>query len=318
MKKENSSNSRSAKILSLLMASVALSTTIAIAFLFIDKKILPVLEDGLSKSSDFIFIIPTLLAGVVGVIAISSHYKTRRFETLEKIRELEERRFLNMYSNFHGYSDDDIITDEDKAEIVAHLRESIKKEATVEFIDEIRKTFINNENKKQVISFFNDSIFRMNKHIQKLSSLSMINLTIGILVSGFAIAILYISIADLNINDTSLKNITFYTFSRMGVGIAIQLLALFFLNLYKKNIHEMKYIHNEITNIESKKTAILYSYEFSEENKISITKDLLNTERNFVLDKNQTTMSLEQAKIDYKESKDFLGIINLLLKKDKK
>ncbi len=299
------------------MASVALSTTIAIAFLFIDKKILPALVDGLSKSSDFIFIIPTLLAGVVGVIAISSHYKSRRFETLEEIRELKEQHFLNTYSNYHRYSDDDIITDEDKAEIVTHLRESIKKEATVEFIDEIRKTFINNENKKQVISFFNESILRMNKHIQKLSSLSMINLTIGILVSGFAIAILYISIADLNVNDTPLKNITFYTFSRMGVGIAIQLLALFFLNLYKKNIHEMKYIHNEITNIESKKTAILYSYEFCEENKISITKDLLNTERNFVLDKNQTTMSLEQAKIDYKESKDFLGIINLLLKKDK-
>lgn len=254
---------------------------------------------------------------MVGVIAISSHYKAKEIEDLE-MRSHRTTWDKNIYTHYGEYSENQIITEEDKAEIVSSLRESIKKEATVEFLEDIRKAFISNENKKQVISFFNESIFRMNKHIQKLSSLSMINLTIGIIISGFAVAILYISIADLNLNDIPLKSITFYTFSRMGVGVAIQLLALFFLNLYKKNIHEMKYIHNEITNIESKKTAILYSYEFSEENKISITKDLLNTERNFVLDKNQTTMSLEQSKLDYKESKDFLGIINLLLKKDKK
>ncbi|EPG7690475.1 hypothetical protein LL050_004106, partial [Providencia rettgeri] len=58
----------------------------------------------------------------------------------------------------------------------------------------------------------------------------------------------------------------------------------------------------------------VYSLSFSEENKYLLVKELLDTERNFILSKNQTTMQLEQIKLDYKESKNLLEIINSLIK----
>lgn len=307
--KKNSIDFPWQKMIQLVIMAIMISS---VAYLVLAAKggmrdVFILLNDIAINSSIFVVLVPTIFGIVVGVIVISSHYRN----TSEQI-ELEQFTFKNVKNNASK-----VITDVDREKIVSDLKSELKKESTKEFINEIKSTFVNNKNKQEVIDFFNESIFRMNKHIQKLSSLSMINLTIGILISGFAIAILYISVADLNLNEIPLQNITFYSFSRMGVGMAIQLLALFFLNLYKKNIYEMKYVHNEITNIESKKTAILYSYDFSEENKISIAKDLLNTERNFILDKNQTTVDIEQSKIESKESKDILSIIELVLKKDK-
>ncbi|MEX6381578.1 hypothetical protein ACON3F_04800 [Providencia hangzhouensis] len=184
-------------------------------------------------------------------------------------------------------------------------------------VKSIKDNLASNEISQKMIGFFNESINRMRGHVQKLNYLSILNLTIGIAISGFAIGILYLSISEFSQTAEWSQKDTFYLFSRIAIGIAIQLLALFFLNLYKANIQEMKYSHNEITNIESKKIAFIYSISFSEENKLLMAKELINTERNFILTKNQTTMQIEQMKIDQQGAKTLMEIIESLIKNKK-
>ncbi|EJD6474691.1 hypothetical protein V6478_000593 [Providencia rettgeri] len=264
-----------------------------------------------------ILAIPALFIAIGGLVSAFSAYNTSREHKnaiLESNSISELIRSKNkLYKNLDG-----IITDKEKKELVDELSVRIKKEATNDIINEIKGSLVKDSKLIDIIKFFNESTVRMSRHIQKLNNLSILNLTFGIVISGFSIGILLLSIVDFSNSKNSIQDTVFYLVARMGVGVAVQLLALFFLNLYKKNIHEMKYIHNEITNIEAKKTAIMISHDFSEENKLAIVNNLLATERNFILDKGQTTVILEQNKIESSESKDLIGIIEVLLKKDKK
>ena len=308
MTKKNISFSKNNKVIlvSLVLCAVLFFTAILASYI---RQQLGLTATEPLLSSNLIVIMPLFLGGVVAFITILNNDKN----DIEIVNEPSKNENVSFKESSFA------IPADERELLVKKLYKLVQEEATEQFIDYIKSVLANNDNRKQVIGFFNESTIRMNNHIKKLSNLSMINLTIGVIISGFSISILYLSIVDFSSgeNMANTMNASFYLFSRMGVGVAIQLLALFFLNLYKKNIHEMKYTQNEITNIESKKAAILYSYDFSEGNKFLIADELLKTERNFVLDKSQTTMHLEQSKIDSRESKDLFNVIELLLKKDK-
>ncbi|EES6809225.1 hypothetical protein FTO31_001791, partial [Escherichia coli] len=85
--------------------------------------------------------------------------------------------------------------------------------------------------------------------------------------------------------------------------------------LYKNGFDEVKYFQNELTNIEAKVLAIKFLKDVKNEDLMAeVIKNLMTTERNFILSKGQTTVALEKEKIKGLEDKNALSIIKELIK----
>lgn len=94
-----------------------------------------------------------------------------------------------------------------------------------------------------------------------------------------------------------------YFLPRISLTIFIEIFSYFFLNLYKKNLEDIKYFQNEVTNLESKYLALLYAFESNNgQIKAKVIEMLMGTERNFILKKDETTIELEKSKIEAQSS----------------
>lgn len=77
----------------------------------------------------------------------------------------------------------------------------------------------------------------------------------------------------------------------------IEALAFFFLRLYRKTLDEIKYVHNELTNVEARIVALMHASQSKDPSlSAACITSLLATERNFVLKKGETTVSLEMSR----------------------
>ena len=99
---------------------------------------------------------------------------------------------------------------------------------------------------------------------------------------------------------------------RISIVILIEMFSYFFLNLYKDSIDRIKYYQNELTNIESRKIAILACIAIDKDNvhKASVIERLLQVERNIVQKKNETTIDIEKMKVDNSTFKQIVSTIN--------
>jgi hypothetical protein len=81
--------------------------------------------------------------------------------------------------------------------------------------------------------------------------------------------------------------------ARFGLAFAIEAVAFFFLVLYRANQNELRYLENEITNVEVKFSAH-QSALLADDNcgLVEVLKSMADTERNFVLSKGQTTIDI--------------------------
>lgn len=94
-----------------------------------------------------------------------------------------------------------------------------------------------------------------------------------------------------------------YFLPRISLTILIEVFSYFFLNLYKKNLEDIKYFQNEVTNLESQYLAVLYAFEHNNgQVKAKVIEKLMDTERNFILKKDETTIDLEKNRIDAQSS----------------
>lgn len=87
--------------------------------------------------------------------------------------------------------------------------------------------------------------------------------------------------------------------TRTALIISIEILAFFFLRVYKSNLEGMKYFQNELTNLESKYISLITSAHL--ERPDTTHKILLNfveTERNHILEKGQSTIELKKIELE--------------------
>lgn len=81
--------------------------------------------------------------------------------------------------------------------------------------------------------------------------------------------------------------------------LIIQFIAFYFLRLYAGTLNEIRFVQNEITNVELKFVALHLALASKEIETIkSILCDLSSTERNFILEKGQTTTEIEKERAD--------------------
>ena len=155
---------------------------------------------------------------------------------------------------------------------------------------------------------------RLIQEIAHLSRRADVYLVIGSFITCFAAGyIIYTVEAFTGLNSTTIRlsgpmDVFKYVYplgTRISLALFVQLFAYFFLKLHRANSQSIIFYHNEITNIENMSlalyTAVLKS---NREALLHTLEKLSQTERNFILNKGQTTIGLERDKIlNYVENK---------------
>lgn len=157
--------------------------------------------------------------------------------------------------------------------------------------------------------------FRLEKEIARLNHRGGINLGIGAVIAVFGIAYLGYAIS----NQTPYENLKIYLGNmvpRFTFVVVIEVFAYFFLKLYKNGFEQVKYFQNELTNVDSKVLGIKFLKDVKNEELMSeVIKSLMSTERNFILEKGQSTVGLEKEKMDMLQNKSLMQLVRELIKK---
>lgn len=161
---------------------------------------------------------------------------------------------------------------------------------------------------------------RIRKHGDRTSDRVNINLIIGIgFATGGVILLFFLFFVFRpglpGLNTSYLTHSLLQYLPRLTLVLIVEFVAFFFLRSYRSSLGELRYLTNEITNIEFRIFALLQAKDLGEKTFLkSMLADLLSTERNFVFDKSQTTIDLEKSLAEDKAFKDQLELFSGLLK----
>ncbi len=196
-----------------------------------------------------------------------------------------------------------------------YLKIPDKNKYNIVFNEEIVKIF-EKENGKyiELLNFIESYKLRLNYHIQSLIGNRNLNLIIGLIITIVSISLL-LKFFILDHEPKQTEDLVFYYASRFTVVVSIEIFSLFFLKLYSANLSEIKYFQNELSNVESKiialKTAMLVE---QPELIAEVVKELVKTERNYILKKDETTVDLERTKLEKEDNKHLLDSITQIIK----
>ncbi|MCK5902571.1 MAG: hypothetical protein KAG28_05425 [Cocleimonas sp.] len=212
------------------------------------------------------------------------------------------------------------LSDTEKNEIINKLKQRIEQDESETFIQEIRNK-LNKEDKqikiKQEIERITEKIIhRLHNSLSLSISRSNLNLALGIFITSIGFIYLFILIFSGQQNLNTPLDFLKYYLPKLSLIIFIEIFAYFFLKLYKETLIEIKYIQNEITNIESKRLATeIAIYSNDERNLQKIISTLSETERNHILEKDQTTVNIEKAKIDSESTSSLFNAFSAIINK---
>ena len=213
-----------------------------------------------------------------------------------------DQKIKNMSSGTIFYN---TLSNQEKKEIVDGLEAKIIEQSSENFITKVHKKIndklANFSELNIATNTFNSTIDRLNLEIVDLKKRGNLNLVLGIIITVLGIGFLWFYVLNSGIDYKDFNEYTFFYFflPRLSLVILIEIFAYFFLKLYKQSLIDIKFYQNEITNIESKLTAIQLSYyQKNQEERICIIRDLVSIDRNHKteLDLKKQTLSGDNIK----------------------
>ena len=206
---------------------------------------------------------------------------------------------------------------EQKAAITEGVKLAIQNNISAELLQQIEARYGRNIVHVEQIEHFRESCQlarrRLYDEIEALSRRGALNLTIGILTTVIAVLLLgYVALTS-QADFSDWIHIASHYVPRLTLVLFIQVFAYFFLRLYRDSLANIKYFQNELTNIELKLVAAeaVFVRDDSDAMKL-VLAELVKTERNFVLQKGQTTVDLERSKLEEQWTKDVVRLVNSL------
>jgi hypothetical protein len=185
----------------------------------------------------------------------------------------------------------------------------------------------------RLTSSSNAMIGRLKREVADLRLRSNINLIIGMAITTIGVYLLWntVSMIDTSAllkalasegeesNQKFIKNLVLPLVPRVLLVVFVEVFAYFFLSLYKSCLSEIKHFQNELTNVESKLAAVEFSYMTKNQDGIKLAVEALSkTERNFILEKGQTTVELEKAKSESELTRNIIKTIPSFFQKAEK
>ncbi len=227
----------------------------------------------------FTFLFGTLLIGPLILRYLKPARSEERDEFPFAVRAIADQAGkLNQAIEEIGHSLRQKETEEATSDVMRRLNEWASCMSKIEIVNEL----------------FLPSLRRLWNETIALSKRGNINLVLGLSTTAVGVYMLaYLAFGS--DGDGSI-----YTFeARLGVVIIVQVFAYFFLRLYKSSLDEIKYFQNEMTNLECRRIAVVAAICGGHEEVCrQAIQDLGATERNNILQKGQSTLELEKARLD--------------------
>ena len=265
-------------------------------------------------------------------------------DEFEKYKEIARKQFTateqaikTIKNKIDNLEPESTLGDADKQKITDQIIENAG-------IESIKSIFISEVNelksKLEEDSIFDrlrrssdDVISRLKREISDQRLRSNINLILGMLITVGGLYLLWSTVSIVDASDLLktfakegeesnykfLKSLILPIVPRLLLVIFVEIFAYFFLRLYKDGLSEIKYFQNELTNIESKLYSVMFAYLTKSDD--SLKEGLLSlstTERNFILQKDQTTVELEKAKSESALTQNIIKNIPAIFKKANK
>lgn len=226
---------------------------------------------------------------------------------LKKFQEYERKLSeLNQKNSIESLTQ---ITAKEKEELLKTLTEQLESKTSEEYLLKL-------ENKiklKLIEDSISSSFSRIKNEISSLGNRGTINLFIGITLSIGGIFYLIFTMSSTFTNIEIVAVISHLT-PRILMVVFVEIFSFFFLNLYKKSLDEIKYFQNEMTNLEAKYLALALAKQSGNFKLLSsIVENLMNTERNFILKKDETTIELEKNRIESQTSNNTIQALKEII-----
>jgi hypothetical protein len=186
-----------------------------------------------------------------------------------------------------------------------------------------KKEEIDADKHSKISTIFEDIQVRLKEECDRLNKQALINLFICFFLALILIG--YITYSSLSpIESKGYNNIQLFLMKylpRIVSIVSLLTMFLYFTRLYKSNILDVKYYQNELTNIELKLVSLKTGLINGDKDVLNyLIKKYSNTERNYIITKEQTTGELERIKIENEINKDYLNKVwemLSLIRKDK-
>ena len=249
-----------------------------------------------------------MLRNSKSLIDVTSYFDSKLNEFEEKLDEINKSSTL--------------LNDDEKIKIIENIKNDILSNTSSQVLDEIENKYSKNmefsNQLKRVQEQLTKTQMRLKEEIAALSRRGNVNLVIGIITTMVAVWILATTIIDTNIKMTEEMLLTYYI-PRLTLSLFIEIFSFFFLRLYKSGLDEIKYFQNELTNIEIKFVSLENAIHTKDKETIkSVISELSKTERNFILEKGQSTVDLERTKLDVDGRNNILDSLSKLVESIKK
>lgn len=233
-----------------------------------------------------------------------------------RISELE-RALVNQSHLIKKELSNAFVSEGDRERILSEITSELRKTTVSSVVGELVDK--NTAAQEEMAIFTNvkrehiETTDRLKGAISSLQNRANVNLVFGIALSLSGVLILWQTLA-LPSHGTSIPDFVESYLPRFSLVIIVEIFAYFFLNLYRANLAETRYYHNELTNISSRQKALACALKLPDSDIFNtILTELAKTERNNILNKGQTTVELAKARIESDSTKNLTGIVDKLI-----
>lgn len=241
----------------------------------------------------------------------------RKNRELEKQNRDLKRKIDQIINQLQkGEGSDQLFSAEDKNGILSKIQAKLESDSLNEY-----KSHIVSLIEQELVAKSHDTIFeqtslRIENEIQNQAKRGNINLILGIITTLTGVGILGYSVFNAPEVKSTIELASHFV-PRISLVLLIEVFAYFFLKLYKQSLNEIKYFQNELTNVECKYLGVKLAN--GEESPVlnDVVQKLVNTERNFVLEKGQSTVELEKEKAELQRNEKLTSALEKAISKIK-
>lgn len=265
-------------------------------------------ENSITKGMAIAFftvVLPNFFPIFIGMLAYA--YITSYLNKSKQVITVQTHYGMNSNCNLTTASEPKItihdFDEQQKSELFELLKQQLTNTTSADLITEIKAqaatafqadTFL-----EDITNFYQFSQGRLYKEMDNLGRRGNSNLALGVIITVMGLYVLGDFLLSSGEPPQELWSFLVHYLPRLTFVIFIELFAYFFLRLYRAGLEEIKYFQNELTNLESKHIALRAAFKQNDATTINaVIITLAATERNRILNKNQTTIELEAARIE--------------------
>src|SRR5450830_496423 len=252
----------------------------------------------LQRAVSFVFPLIALVVAALAYLQPSAAPRpvTNTEEIFVRTRFYLDKRLEDLKATL-GATAAQSFSEADRAKVIANIQTKLESEALSSYVAGIHELVTANVKRASIEQLFKSIAERLGREVQDQAKRGNLNLILGILTTLIGLMVLA------------------YFVPRVSLVMLIEVFAYFFLKLYKQSLSEIKYFQNEITNVESSHLAIQFAKDPDTSLQLKIVEELMQTERNFLMSKDQTTIDIERERLSRSTYSELINAIKDIGKK---